>query len=148
MTSNFRKNLLTQINKNLLSVLSLTIAITALSYNSWRNELSEQNRNIRFSGFEIIKESAHLQLVLDQLTYSDNKNNQASITIEGWVKIRLIPSLSYFMSPLVKLKADNLFNLWEGHSGLISENKESNRKVSLANEQLVMAVRIQLALLK
>ena len=111
---------------NLLSVLSLTIAITALSYNSWRNELSEQNRNIRFSGFEIIKESAHLQLVLDQLTYSDNKNNQASITIEGWVKIRLIQSLSYFMSPQVKLKADNLFNVWEEHSELLGNRVFDN----------------------
>jgi len=45
--------LLTQLRNNSLSIISLVIAISALSYNTYRNELTEVNRNIRSAGFEV-----------------------------------------------------------------------------------------------
>ncbi|MCG8509145.1 MAG: aldehyde ferredoxin oxidoreductase C-terminal domain-containing protein, partial [Rhodospirillales bacterium] len=34
-----------------LAVISLVVALTALGTNTWRNELTEYNRNIRHAGF-------------------------------------------------------------------------------------------------
>ena len=35
--------LLQQVNKNLLAIISLIVALTALGYNTYRNELTEEN---------------------------------------------------------------------------------------------------------
>ena len=61
-----KSKLLKQLKNNVLAVVSIIIAIMALSYNSWRNEVSESNRNQRAAGFEIMREAAHLQLLVDR----------------------------------------------------------------------------------
>jgi len=47
------KGILSQLRHNFVALISLAIAITSLSYNTWRNEHSEGNRNKRFAAFEI-----------------------------------------------------------------------------------------------
>ncbi|MBF8293263.1 MAG: hypothetical protein HW392_2090 [Steroidobacteraceae bacterium] len=39
-----------QLRNNLVALISLVIALSALGYNTWRNELTERNRNIRAAG--------------------------------------------------------------------------------------------------
>lgn len=41
-----------QLRNNLVALISLFIALSALGYNTWRNERTERNRNIRAAGFE------------------------------------------------------------------------------------------------
>jgi len=41
-------------SQNLLAMISLFVALSALGYNTWRNELTEQNRNVRQAGFEML----------------------------------------------------------------------------------------------
>ena len=48
------RTVIQQIRNNLVAIISLVVAISSLSYNTWRNELTEENRNIRFAGFEVI----------------------------------------------------------------------------------------------
>jgi hypothetical protein len=46
--------MLEQILGNALAVISLCVALSALGYNTWRNELTEHKRNIRQAGFEML----------------------------------------------------------------------------------------------
>jgi len=43
-------NMREQIRNNMVALISLLIALSALGYNTWRNELTERNRNIRDAG--------------------------------------------------------------------------------------------------
>ena len=136
-----------QLKNNLIALLSLSIAISALAYNSWRNELSEQNRNTRAAGFEIIKEAAKLQSFLDHSTYSDGQDSNKSAPIEGWVRINLIGSLSTFMNDEVKSKAKNLLSAWKNNWKLIKEEQDANNTVTMAINDLVMSVNNELVML-
>ncbi|TQV75187.1 hypothetical protein FLL45_09620 [Aliikangiella marina] len=139
-------NLKLQFEKNLLAIISLAVAIVALSYNSWRNELSEDNRNIREAGFEVMREAAKLQAYIDTKTYTDKDNSDEAIA--GWVSINLIVSLSELISVDIQSEAINLKTVWtENWSGL-NEDKAANQKITQANNQLVSAVRTHLARLK
>ena len=122
------------------------IAISALSYNSWRNELSEQNRNIRYAGFEIIKETAKLQQFFDQTTF-ESENHKSKLPIEGWVKIRLIQSLSVFMNIEVQNQANYLFSKWQDGWQKLKSNKKVNSDLSIIIDNLVNEVRLELSLL-
>lgn len=43
-----------QVRRNLVAIISLVLALLSLSYNTWRNEVTEYNRNIRQAGLEIL----------------------------------------------------------------------------------------------
>ena len=58
-TSTFRQVL----QANLLAIISVLIAVASLSYNTWRNDVSELNRNQRAAGFAVLQELATLQLL-------------------------------------------------------------------------------------
>lgn len=131
-----------QFKQNLLAILSIAIAISALAYNSWRNELSEENRNYRAAGFEIMREAAHLQYLIDSTTYaSDNKKQDP---INGWVKVNLIVSLSKLMMPEILVSAENLKNTWGDNLSSLGESETANQRVTKANEALVAKVRMHL----
>ena len=55
-----------QVRKNSLSLLSLLVALSALSYNTWRNEATERNRNIRAAEFEMLRHLIDVQQIIDQ----------------------------------------------------------------------------------
>ncbi|TQV85798.1 hypothetical protein [Aliikangiella coralliicola] len=134
-----------QIQQNLLALISLIVAISALSYTSWRNEISEDNRNHRAAGFEIMREAAHFQLLVDQATFSDSAQFDP---IQGWVRVNLILSLSRLMSEEIQNRAANLKLVWSENWSSIMEDKNSNRMVSESISQLVTSVSKHLERLK
>lgn len=139
-------NLKQQLKQNLLAILSILIAVSALGYNSWRNEQSEDNRNYRAAGFEIMKESAQLQYLIDRITYveSDSDVKKDNDPIVGWVTVNQIVSLSQLMMPEIKNKADRLKLVWTEHYENLSVDQSANKKITEANTQLIDSVRIHL----
>jgi len=54
-----------QVRSNAVALISLAVALTALSYNTWRNERTEHNRNIRVAAFEVLAQGgAHATALL------------------------------------------------------------------------------------
>ncbi len=111
----------------IIPLTSLAIAIMALSYSSWRDELSEQNRNVRVAGFEIIKELSALQLV-SNYAYYDQNDTQGNPII-GWKHILLIEDLAIFMPLPVGEQANKLHDQWTAHIDQLAENKINNDAV-------------------
>ena len=46
-----------QVRRNLGALISVFIAVSSLSYNTWRNEETEHNRNQRMASFEVLRKS-------------------------------------------------------------------------------------------
>lgn len=67
MADSFRK----QLHANAVAIISLVIAISSLGYNTYRNEMSEENRNIRFAAFTILRELGELQVLVDRSHYGN-----------------------------------------------------------------------------
>lgn len=105
--------MLKQLKNNSLAIISLLVALSALSYNTWRNEQSEYNRNIRYSGFEVLLHVGEIQRIVylahyDKDTYRGNPRS-------GWVEILIIRDLSHLMPAAVIKAADELFDSWSKH---------------------------------
>lgn len=43
-----------QLRNNAVALISLAVAIGSLGYNTWRNERTEHNRNVRTAAFELL----------------------------------------------------------------------------------------------
>ena len=100
-----------QLRRHSLAIISLLVALTALGYNTWRNELTEQNRNIRFAGFEMLLHASELRRI-SYLAHYDRDSIQGNPR-SGWVKVMIIQDLSMIMPSTLQAAADELYGTWE-----------------------------------
>jgi len=107
------RTVIQQIRNNLVAIISLVVAISSLSYNTWRNELTEENRNIRFAGFETLKALGELQTIVDFGHYE--KNTELGSPIEGWGRVLLVRDLADIIKGPVPDKAQKLFDTWQAN---------------------------------
>lgn len=138
--------ILAQLRNNSLSVISLIIAITALSYNTYRNELTELNRNIRNASFEVLKELNQLQLLIDYSHY--DKNNEHGNPIEGWAHVNYIQDMSYLISKEVTIDANNLNLIWTNNWQLVKDQENANKNVTLAIKELRLSIQFTIQSLR
>ena len=73
-----------QIQTNRVALISLLVALTALSYTAWRHELTKDNRTQRVAAFSMLQTASELQSVTD-FAHDDDLN--ASNPIKGWGKV-------------------------------------------------------------
>lgn len=128
-----------QIRQNLLAIISLFVALSALGYNTWRNESSEANRNTRQAGFEIIMHIGELQKIA-YVSHFDKKNLKQDTRI-GWTEVLLLKDLSRLMSNVVQQKTDTLNTAWEQNwQGLSDVDDLSLAEIDIALHELRMEV--------
>ena len=135
-----------QIQRHLLSITSLVVAVTALSYNTYRNELTEQNRNVRNAGFELMKELNQLQLLIDYAHYERDAVKGNPIT--GWGHVMYVKDMSQLVSLEVAAQAEALGSVWEKEWMLLGSDETSNARVTAAIDALRARVRYDIRALK
>ncbi len=106
-------NLRSQLKTNALALLSLCVALYAISYNTWRNEVTEYNRNIRFSGFEMLVHISELQRI-SYLAHYDQDLNMGNPR-KGWTEVLQLRDLSLLMPKVINQHTEALIKTWESH---------------------------------
>ena len=109
-----------QVRRNLVAIISLVVAITSLGYNTWRNEASEGNRNIRLAGMEIIGELAGLQQVMFFARYSPEDTRGDART--GWTHVLAVQDYAAIMPGGVMDAADELIVVWQGNFSNLADS--------------------------
>ena len=117
-----------QIRRNVLALLSLVVALCALSYNTWRNEASEQHRNIRAAEFEMLKELSELQQTIDYAYL--HQDTQRGDLAKGLGHVLFIHDLAELTPQPVVHAADDLLIIWNRESAKLPADKESGAVLS------------------
>ena len=100
-----------------VAIVSLAVALTALGYNTWRNERSEFNRNTRYAGFEMLVHIAELQ----RITYLAHfeLDRVAGNPRRGWVEVLILRDLAMLMPESRPMRTEALYQAWNDNwSGL------------------------------
>ncbi|UTW44186.1 hypothetical protein KFE80_07160 [bacterium SCSIO 12696] len=129
---------LQQIRRNSVALISLAIALASLGYNTWRNEVTEQNRNVRTAGFALIERLAELDEVAIHMRYARHDMTEAELENSrkrGWVQVIAMRDLRYFMPDSVNEKSTQLYSKWQMYSDELGE-KDSYDKVNHSIETL------------
>jgi hypothetical protein len=127
-----------QIRNNLVAIISLTVALSGLGYNTWRNELTEWNRNIRTAGFEVLTEVGVLQQVVFFAHY--DRDPGLGNPRAGWAHVLTIHDLSQVIPAPVPDEADRLRTAWGDHWDKLGESDESVAAINDAIDAYRMAV--------
>ena len=110
MTNN---SVMDQVRRNAVALISLVVAVTSLGYNTWRNERSEYNRNIRSAGFQLLLKLGQLQELVFLAHY--DRDPDGGNPRRGWAYVLTVRDLSSNMPQPVPSSADLLFGSWQAN---------------------------------
>lgn len=139
------RSLVEQIRTNLVAIISLVVAVSSLSYNTWRNELTEENRNVRHAGFEVLLKLGELQQIVFFSHY--DMDTVRGSPRAGWAYVLVISDLSQAMPAVVVERAMTLHEVWESEWSGLGTKDSSAEQISVAIDAVRMSVLDELRML-
>jgi len=117
-----------QLRNNAVALISLAVALGSLGYNTWRNEHTEHNRNIRTATFELLGKLAELERVVFLAQYERDAHGGSPRT--GWTYVLAIRDLSDVVPAPVPAKAAELQKIWgENWEGLGGDDEAAVNRI-------------------
>ena len=99
-----------QLARNSIALVSICIALYSLGYNTWRNEKSEHNTNVRDASFEVLSKLGQLKELV-YLGHYDHDQQRGNPRI-GWSYVLSIGDLSLVLPETVQHDAAELSKVW------------------------------------
>lgn len=137
---------LSALRPHAVALCSLVIALTALFYNGYRQELTETNRNRRQAGFELLQALAGLQAVTDFAHFRQHESR--GDPIQGWMYVTTIRDLAFVIGPELEPPANQVFSVWQQYWQALRDDPEAERHISSAIQQLRRQLRAELKALE
>ena len=122
-----------QLRRNAVALISLFIAVSSLSYNTWRNEKTEANRNERVAAFEILLKLGDLQQLVFHHHYDGDTQDKGNPRT-GWTYALAIRDLSRVLPAKYHVTTDQLLEIWGTNWDQLEDNKDSVDRVLNAVE--------------
>lgn len=126
---------LEQLRRNRVALISLVVAIISLSYNTWRNEASEENRTQRVVSIQILLKIGELEELVLYSHYDPDvkvKGNPRT----GWAIVLTIEDLAQILEPPFPESASALKDTWATHWGTLTDSAESKDAMRAAIDDL------------
>ena len=123
-----RQAISAQVHNNNIALISLIVTLSTLLYIVWREEATEQNRNIRQASFEVLKNLGELQVIVNYAHYEPT--NSMGNPVLGWGRIALITDLSELLPPPIPEKVKLLKESWQSNWQSLKTDQKSTDLVS------------------
>ena len=107
------KNLTRQLRENAVALTSLLLVVIGLAYNTWRNEQTEFNDNIRAAGFEILVKLGELERVVFHNHY--DKDEERGSPRAGWAFVLTIRDMGQLSLEGAKRESEKLVEVWQAN---------------------------------
>ncbi len=123
-----------QVRQNLVAIISLVLAVASLSYNTWRNEVTEDNRNVRAAGFEMLLAMGSLHEMVFVRHY--DQDNVRGNPRAGWAQVLLLKDLAQIMPREVAVSAEELRVTWSAQWHQLGSDEAAIKEISAAIDVL------------
>lgn len=137
-----------QFRANGVALVSIAIAIAALGYNTWRNETTETQRNVRHAAFRVLEGLGELQEIVDAryyyLPYETERVSEGQSRIRGFGTVALVRDLTGVMPDPAGQAGSELNDLWLQHFlqlHRLTEDGQHTAGATQAEQQLTRAIR-------
>ena len=127
-----------QIHNNAVALISLFIAVGSLAYNTWRNETTEEQRNIRHASFRVLENLGELQQVVDMryyyLPFEVNTEREGDLRIRGFGNAAMIHDLMMLMPAPAPAAGEVLHLQWGEYFASLDDIDASGNHTPQASE--------------
>ena len=132
-----------QLRENAVALTSLTLVVIGLAYNTWRNEQTEFNDNIRAAGFEILVTLGELERVVFHNHYDRDKERGSPRA--GWAYVLTIRDMGQLSLEGAKRESEKLFEVWQANWEGLGTDDSAVQAISDQVDALRAAVLAELA---
>jgi hypothetical protein len=136
-----------QLHRNAVALISLAVALGSLGYNTWRNETTEAQRNIRHAAFRVLESLGELQETADYryyyLPFEEAVKTEGELRISGFGNVAMIRDLMNLMPDPAPQAGLNLHATWAASVNLLDTVDDEGRhdeRARLAERELTEAV--------
>ena len=118
-----------QLKRHSVALISLTVAITSFAYNTWRNEKSEGNRNVRTAGIELLIKLGDLDRIVLHEQFGQRSTDDEGLpttmnTRSGWAYVLTVRDLGSVMYEPASTSAKELFEVWQANVDDLGNNDQ------------------------
>ncbi len=124
-----------QLRRNSVALISVFIAVSSLSYNTWRNERTEYNRNQRQASFQVLLKLGELQQLVFHRHYDMDATDKGNPRT-GWALVLTIRDLSQVLETPLPDEARKLVAVWDAHWSNLGEVQPSADAILAAIESV------------
>jgi hypothetical protein len=135
-----------QLRSNAVALISLGVAIAGLTYNTWRNERTEHNRNIRQAAFQQLVALGQLKQLVYHAHYDHDTKSGNPRT--GWAYVETIQDFAANMPPPVPMKDQALLDAWREHWEGLGQDDSAAESITNAIDDDRAAVVLVLKMLR
>ena len=118
----------TQVRANIVAITSVIVALTGMAYNTYRNEKTEINHNVRAAAFETLKNLGEAQIVVEYAHF--RKDRVLGDPRRGWGRMTLIHDLAQVLPPPGPEEADALLAAWRDNVDALENDSEAMIKIT------------------
>jgi hypothetical protein len=108
-----------QLRNNAVAIVSIFIAVSSLGYNTWRNETTEEQRNVRHAAFRVLESLGELQEVVDTryyyLPFNSAHASEGETRIRGFGIVAMVSDLTGLMPHPANEQGAQLHSAWNEH---------------------------------
>jgi hypothetical protein len=122
------KWLWSQIRANIVAITSVIVALTGMGYNTYRNEKTEINHNVRAAAFETLKNLGEAQIVVEYAHFK--KDRLLGDPTQGWARLTYIRDLAQVLPPPGPAEADMLLAAWRDNVETLENNTEAMIRIT------------------
>lgn len=138
MENAVNSTLVSQLRQNAVALTSLALVIIGLAYNTWRNEQTEFNDNIRAAGFEILVKLGEFERVVFHAHY--DKDEELGNPRAGWAYVLTIRDMGQLSLEGTRLETENLVSVWQSSWEGLGTERESAEAISTQVDAVRAAV--------
>jgi len=128
------KDLIRQFQRHSVAIISLVVALSSLTYNTWRNEQTEANRNVRTAGIELLLALGELERIVFFSHY--DKDEIRGNPRAGWSYALTIVDLASLTAEPAASSSEELLAVWGEHWSGLGREDQSAAAVSASIDQL------------
>jgi len=128
------KSLLQQLRQHSVALISLAIALSSLAYNTWRNEQTEANRNVRTAGIELLLKLGELERIVFFSHYDmdEERGNPRA----GWAYVLTIADLASLTQEPATASSDALRVSWQDNWSGLGKDDSAADAISASIDEL------------
>jgi hypothetical protein len=117
-----------QFRRNAVALISLAVAVIGLSYNTWRNEASEENRTQRLVSVEVLMRLGDLQQLVWHHHYDKDTDDKGNLRT-GWTLVLVIRDISQILNDPLPESTKALWETWDEQAGALENSKRAEEAI-------------------
>jgi len=127
------RSIIEQLRQYSVALISLAVALSSLGYNTWRNEQTEANRNVRVAGIELLLKLGELDQVVffSHWEHDELRGNPRT----GWAYILTVRDLGKLTNQPASESSAALLDVWQANWEGLGDDNAAEQRISAAIDQ-------------